>query len=85
MPESIADNVEREVADPVEGLEPLAANRGGAGAIVTGLQAFATLSYILAKRLADLQETIDFYELNWSEPPRQKEPAALHASVGASD
>jgi hypothetical protein len=85
MPESIADNIEREVADPFEGLEPLAENRAGAVAIVTGLQAFATLSYILAKRLADLQETIDFYDLNWSEPPRQKEAAALHATIGASD
>jgi hypothetical protein len=66
-------------------LEHLAEDPTGAAAVVAELQTFAALSYILEKRIVDLQEMVNFYELNWFEPPRQKNPGALLASFGGPD
>jgi hypothetical protein len=49
----------------------------GARAIVAQSQAFAALSYILVKRIVDLQETLEFYELNWRSDLHDDELADL--------
>jgi hypothetical protein len=98
MPESVITEgfVERE---PSLGLEnPVASAREAAAslrrltgdavltdAMAAGLETFADISSRLVKRILDLRELLDFYELNLLEAPQEEDPLALLAGCGNSD